>query len=101
MTKEFEKKFWDEALKDPFALIVGGTCLHIGASNVAFKGFGGAKFMFKIIEDTSAYKKGIIIYTDNVWYRGDVPDWCNTKNNAIIIEDSPTKIITKETRNEN
>lgn len=95
----FEKKFWEKALKDPFAIIVGGTCFHIGESNAKFKVFYGAKFMFKIIEDTPAYKKGMIIYTDNVWYRGDVPNWCHVKNNAKYTEDSPTKIITKETRN--
>ena len=51
MTKEFEKKFWEEALQDPYAIIVGGTCLHIGSENTdrMFKGFSGAKFKFESI----------------------------------------------------
>lgn len=102
MGLSFEKKFWDEALKDPFAIIVGGSCLHIGrekdsdAWGGAFRGFGGSKFKFEIIEDTPSYKKGTIVESSNVWYRGDVPDWCHAKNTAKITEDSPTKLTTQE-----
>ena len=104
MTREFQEKFWKEALEDPFAIIVGGTCLHIGreedsdACGGAFRGFGGDKFKFEIIEDTPAYKKGTIVESSNVWHRGDVPDWCHAKNTAKITEDSPTKLITKESK---
>lgn len=101
MTKEFEQKFWKEALQDPYAIIIGGTCLHIGDENAKFKGFDGSKFKFEILKDTMMWDKGTIIESTNVWYRGDVPDWCDAKNTARITEDSPTKIITKETRNKN
>lgn len=99
----FEKKFWEEALKDPFAIIVGGTCLHFGkeTNEPCLKGFASSKFKFEILEDTLMYNKGDFIESTNVWYRGDVPDWCHVKNNAKFTEDSPTKIITKESKAKN
>lgn len=98
MTKEFEQKFWKEALQDPYAIIVGGICLHIGDENAKFKGFGGSKFKFEIIKDTVMWDKGTILESTNVWYRGDVPDWCNVENNAKFTEDSHTKLTTKDVR---
>ena len=104
MTKEFEKKFWKEALQDPYAIVVGGTCLHIGSETDsdawggAFRGFGGAKFKFEILKDTMMWDKGTILESTNVWYRGDIPDDINVENNAKLTDDSPTKLITKESR---
>ena len=100
MTKEFEKKFWEEALQDPYAIIVGGTCLHIGSENTneMFKGFSGAKFKFEILKDTIMWDKGTILESTNVWYRGDVPDDINVENTAKLTDDCPTRLITKESR---
>ena len=100
MTKEFEKKFWEEALQDPYAIVVGGTCLHIRSENTnsMFKGFSGAKFKFEILKDTIMWNKGTILESTNVWYRGDVPDWISVENNAKLTDDCPTRLITKESR---
>lgn len=109
MTKEFEKKFWEEALKNPYAIVIGGTCFTFGSGTIlktgehfgkdtGFRGLAGAKVKIEIIETTTAFDKGTIIETTNLWHQGDIPDWCDAKNNAIITDDSPTKLITKESR---
>lgn len=98
MSCSFEEKFWKEALKDPFALIIGGCCYHVekyDSTDSKFKGMVSSLFKIEILKDTGAFKKGEIVVTNNLCYRGELPDWCYVENNAKCTEDSPTKLIDK------
>ena len=94
MTKEFQEKFWKEALEDPFGLIINGNGYHVApeVGDPYWRGFAGRKFKIEVLEDTPAYKKGTIIETTNLWHRGEVPKWLDVKKNARTTDDSPAKL---------
>lgn len=67
----FDHKFWDliVAEKDKH-VIIGGKSYSVGAedSKFPFRGHGGRKFRFKMIET------GEVVTTTNLWYQGEIPE---------------------------
>ena len=85
----FHRDFWKEALQDPYAVVVGGNCYHIGSeeNTGGFRGFGGTKFKIKILKDTPMYKAGEVITTTNLWHRGEIPKELKVENNATTLKE--------------
>ena len=91
MNKEFENRFWSQAL-DPTAIIINGNCFHIGEENEkGFRGFSGSKFIIKMTKTTVLYDKDEIITTTNLWHQGKIPqriiETLNVKDNAVFVDE--------------
>lgn len=78
--KCFKKDFWDHTL-DETAVIVNGTCYHIGDENSpsCFRGFGGREFTIRFKKD------GKIVKTTNLWHNGKVPESYHVEDNAEFV----------------
>lgn len=79
----FSEYFWNEIIdnKQDY-LIINHRSYTIGKDTFV-KGFGGAKHAIK------KFDSGEIIYTDNLWTNGDVPEkfWDKLPDNAEFIKE--------------
>lgn len=75
----FYVRFWNDNL-DEDAIIINGTCYHLGKEDDTsyFRGCAGRKFKIKMND-------GTIITTTNLWVNGEVPKERNIKDNAKFI----------------
>ena len=75
----FDAKFWNDNL-DKDAIIINGSCYHVGDENsqFPFRGFAGRLFKIKMND-------GTIITTTNLWHNGSIPKKRNIKDNAKFI----------------
>ena len=81
-TECFNKRFWQLALDDK-AIIIDGTCYHIGKepdSRYANDlGFDGRVFHVKMLDT----KK--VLITNNLRCNGKVPKECGVEDNAVFL----------------
>ena len=82
-TECFNKRFWQLALDDK-AIIVDGTCYHVGKKSTDSRytndlGFDGRIFHIKMLGT------GKVITTNNLWCNGKVPKEYEVKDNAVFL----------------
>lgn len=82
-TECFDKRFWQLALDDK-AVIINGTCYHVGEEpkdliNTYGLGYGGMKFCIKMLDT------GEVITTHNLRHNGKIPKECRAKDNAVFL----------------
>ena len=82
-TECFDKRFWQLAL-DNKAIIINGTCYHVGKKQTASRytadlGFDGRIFHIKMLDT------GEVITTNNLRYNGDIPKEYAIKDNAVFL----------------
>ena len=77
----FTKHFWKEHLDDK-AIIINGTCYHLGEESDTsyFRGFGGARYYILMNDGT---KKT----STNLWCNGTIPKEFYTGDNAKFISE--------------
>ena len=79
----FTKRFWQLALDDK-AIIINGTCYHVGKEpedslNTYGLGYDGMKFRIKMLDTEE------VITTHNLMYNGEVPREYAVKDNAMFL----------------
>lgn len=81
--KCFHRHFWNEIVRTKEQhIFINGECYTDGGDEITFlnlMGFGGRKFYIQ-------FHSGEILETNNLWYRGTVPDEYKEKlkDNAIF-----------------
>ena len=84
-TECFDKRFWQLALDDK-AVIINGTCYHVGEEPKDLKntyglGFDGRCFHIKMLDT------GEVITTHNLRCNGKVPKEYAVKDNAVFLDE--------------
>lgn len=82
-TECFNKRFWQLALDDK-AVIVDGTCYHVGKKQTDSRytndlGFGGRVFHIKMLDT------GKVITTNNLRCNGKIPKEYEVEDNAVFL----------------